>query len=480
MPSRRRGVRACGLSLVLVLLALGAMALPKPAAALPGPSSLTLGLADDQLFASGSAALAGPWLQRAQAIGSSFVRIGALWAEIAPFHLPPHFDASDPRAAGYNWQNLDAAIRLAESHGQQVVILVHDAPTWAEGAHIPVGVDAGTWYPSASRYAAFAHALATRYSGHFKVGSTTLPRVRYFQAWNEPNLPNYIMPQFLQTSGGAFIAESPIIYRSLLNAFYGAVKQVQPDSVVLSAGTAPYGDPPDQGQGRMYPVTFLDGLFCLSSALAPLPCPSPPHFDVLDHHPYSNTPLAGAKVPSNIGVPNLNRVYRILHAAERAGHVMPHGSKPLWITEIDWTAIPPTAPVLATQARNLALGMYVLWRQGISHVFWFQLRDPTGKLNTFADAGLFFGGGQAKPAAAAYHFPFATIRIRKKFLIMWGRAPAPGAVVIERNVGRTWKPVLHLRTTRGGIFYAQRRFNAKWLLRAREGGQVSPGFTIPN
>jgi hypothetical protein len=472
-PSRR-------LWLVLLILALTAGALPRAAAALPGPSSMTLGFDDDELFTSGQPSLETPWLQRAHALGSRFVRLGVRWSAVAPLNRPSGFDASNPRATGYRWRTLDASIQLAESQGEQVVLMVFAAPTWAEGPRMPASVAPGSWEPNTNSYAAFGHALATRYSGHFTVSGTTLPRVRYFQAWNEPNLPTYLMPQFLETSNGTFIPESPVLFRGLLNAFYGAVKKVQRDSVVLSAGTAPYGDTPGAGQGRMYPLTFLDSLFCLTSALRPLPCPTLPHLDAMDHHPYSNTPLAGAQVPTNVGVPQLSRIYRIIHAAERAGHVLPVGPKPLWITEIDWTAVPPTATNLALQAHYLALGMYVLWRQGVSHVFWFEIQDPLDSPNTFADAGLYFNGGQPKPAAAAYQFPFATIRYRKKYVIMWGRAPAPGGVVIERSVGTTWKPILRLRTTPGGIFYASRRFNAKWLLRAREGTQVSPSFTIPN
>jgi hypothetical protein len=465
---------------VLMVLAVTACALPRAAAALPGPSSMTLGIDDDELFLSGQPSLDTPWLQRAHALGSRFVRLVVRWSGIAPVHRPAGFDAANPRATGYRWRTLDTSIQLAESEGQQVMLTVIEAPAWAEGAHMPASVAPGAWEPNPNSYAAFARALATRYSGQFTVSGTTLPRVRYFQAWNEPNLPVYLMPQFLENSNGTFIPESPVLYRGLLNAFYSAVKKAQPDSVVLSAGTAPYGDPPGVGDGRMYPLTFLDSLFCLTSAMRPLPCPSVPHLDVLDHHPYSNTPLAGARVPDNVAVPQLGRIYRVIKAAERTGHVLPAGPKPLWVSEIDWTAVPPTATNLALQAHYLALGLYVLWRQGISHVFWFEIQDPLDSTNTFADAGLYFNGGQPKPAAAAYHFPFATIRYKKKYLIMWGRAPSPGAVVIERSVGTTWKPVLHLRTTSGGIFYASRRFNAKWLLRAREGSQVSPSFTIPN
>ena len=47
-----------------------------------------------------------------------------------------------------------------------------------------------------------------------------LPRVRYWQPWNEPNLSYYLAPQWTR-AGGRWVAASPVIYRGLLNAVYG-------------------------------------------------------------------------------------------------------------------------------------------------------------------------------------------------------------------------------------------------------------------
>ena len=75
------------------------------------------------------------------------------------------------------------------------------------------------------------------------------------------------------------VAASPVFYRGLLNAVYAAVKRVSSSNFVVTAGTAPSGDP--LGGERMQPVAFDRSLFCLrdNARLTPLSCPDPPHLD---------------------------------------------------------------------------------------------------------------------------------------------------------------------------------------------------------
>ena len=49
---------------------------------------------------------------------------------------------------------------------------------------------------------AFARAAATRYSGVYPDSTgAVLPRVRYWTAWNEPNSPNFLRPQYKRVNG---------------------------------------------------------------------------------------------------------------------------------------------------------------------------------------------------------------------------------------------------------------------------------------
>jgi len=134
------------------------------------------------------------------------------------------------------------------------------------------------------------------------------------------------------------------------------------------------------------------------------------------------------------------------------------------VTEIDWTSSSPGTP--AGQARNLALGFYELWRQGVSHVLWFELRDPPNQPGNFAAAGLYYADGTAKPVASAFRFPFVAVGAAHGPLTLWGRAPRAGVVAIQKLEGRRWRSVLALRTTPGAVFYAQRRLGSHLQLRA--------------
>jgi hypothetical protein len=465
-----------GLATLLLLLVVDPAS--SSAAALPGPRSFVTGLVDITSFQDSTHRVRRKWLSRAERLDSTAIRVDVDWAAIAPRRLPRHFRAANPRDKHYRWGWLDATVRSAASHGQSVLLTVSGAPAWAEAPHRPRQVTPGAWEPRPRDFAEFGRALALRYSGHFRDPlhrKKSLPRVSDFQAWNEPNLPQYLMPQWVESSGGSFYPASPGLYRALLNAFYSGVKAVQPHGFVLAAGTAPYGDPP--GGNRMMPVTFLQGLFCLTPVLSPTRCPDPPHLDGLDHHPYAPSPTFQAQYPGDISVPELWKIRTVLHAAQRVGHVLPAGPKPLWITEIDWSTKLPQRVSYPMQARYLLEGFHELWAEGVSHVFWFQFRDLNGSASRVAGAGLYRYRGKAKPSAAAFRFPFLTVPSGRGWYTLWGRAPAHGTVVIEKRSAGRWQSILELPTTAGGIFYGHHRLKSDLEVRARIGKAASPAWS---
>ncbi len=460
------------------LAAVVALAAAGPArAALPGPSSLGLGFVDYPMFQWSSPSVQALWLSRADDIGSRWVRLAANWRDIAPYTLPRRFDGANPGARGYNWTSLDEDVEAAEAHHQNVYLMALEAPSWATGRNVPAGVGLGAWFPNAASFGAFGHALAERYSGRFPDPlhrHHNLPRVRILQAWNEPNLPAYIMPQWGRSGKGPWQPVGAEIYRSLLNAFYAGVKSAQPDDVVMAAGTSPYGDPPGTAGGRMRPVTFYKAFFCLTPGLRPARCSNPPHFDLLDHHPYAAGPTIPAHNPGDISVPDLGKIWTILHVAQHFGRALPAGPKSLWVTEVDWASTPPSSPEL--QEEYVPLALYVMWREGVTHVLWYVLADSPADIN-FRYAGVFDGNGNAKPAAAAFWFPFTAVQLahtRHHARALWGKAPVPGTVSIQRLSGTQWRTIARLRTTRGGIFYTVRHLRAGISLRAVIGRDVSP------
>lgn len=466
--------------LVITIVLLGLVASASDARAL----GLTIGFSADPALTGDTPAATTIWIPRAVAGGARIVRVNLTWAQVAPVVRPSSFIASDPASPGYNWGTVDAAVRDLTSQGLQVLLNISAAPTWAEGPNPPANASPGTWRPDPGQFASFATAAALRYDGRFpdplRPGAF-LPRVRYWQAWNEPNLAYYLSPQWTPVAGG-WAPASPPIYRQLLNAFYRAVKRVSSSNFVVTAGTAPYGDPP--GGQRMPPVAFDRALFCLrdDARLTPVSCPDPPHLDALSHHPYGiGGPLWHALNPDDAAVPDMYKIDRVLRAAERVGHVQPAGPKQLWVTELSWDSSPPDPngiPV-SEQARWLEQGLYVLWRQGVDTVLWLQIVDapPIPSYGATYQAGLYYLDGAAKPAAQAFRFPFVTQRLNSAQIGAWGRSPAAGNVAIERLRGRRWVLVRRLTVRAGQVFTANLVVRGRAILRAQVGGQTSLVWT---
>jgi Cellulase (glycosyl hydrolase family 5) len=217
--------RGFGVAALVVALALALIAPP-----VSGARGLDTGFMDS-LFGSTSASTRSAWLNKAKGEGATIVRQNVNWAGVTSRKPIAPTNPADP---AYHFGPVDNAVKSASAQGMKVLLTAYDAPPWAEGKHRPSNAPAGTWKPSPKALGQFAQALAKRYSGKF----LTLPRVRYFQAWNEPNLEQYLSPQWHGKKPA-----SPGIYRNLLNSFYSGVKKSQRSGVVVTGGTAPYGDP---------------------------------------------------------------------------------------------------------------------------------------------------------------------------------------------------------------------------------------------
>jgi hypothetical protein len=443
---------------------------------------LTLGIDNDPVFTSGSPAAQSLWIGRTVAEGAGIARISVGWSVIAPATRPPGFSPASPTSPGYNWTATDAAVRALSSQGLQVLINITSAPSWAEGPHRPASAQPGSWRPNATAFAGFAKAAALRYDGQFPDPlhpGSLLPRVRLWQPWNEPNLDGYLAPQWTR-SGSRWVPASPGIYRSLLNSFYAAVKSVSSSNFVVEAGTAPYGDPP--GGPRMPPVQFDRYLFCLNPRLSPTSCPSAPHLDAVDHHPYGiEGPLWHALNPDDAAVPDMDKITRVLHAAERYGHALPRGPKAVWAAEISWDTNPPDphGVPIEKQARWLEQALYVLWRQGVDTVLWLQVADspPIPSYGSTYQAGLYYLNGNPKPASVAYRFPFVTQRLGGSRVHAWGRAPVGGSLAIEELDGGQWRVARRLSVGMRQVFQTTLTIRRRAVLRARIGGHTSLTWT---
>ncbi len=284
---------------------------------------LTRGISDATLIMSPDAAVREQALARIRATGASMVRIPVEWRYIVSGDPPAGFDASDPASPAYDFTKVDAAVRSTVAAGLTPLLVVTRAPDFAEAPHRWPYAYPGSWAPNPVAFGEFASAVASRYDGSFPdplQPGRALPRVRLFEAWNEPNLARYLEPQWV-AEGGRWRAFSPLLYRQLLNAFYAAVKAVEPSDTVIATGVAPNGEP--AGVGRMTPVRFLRGLLCLEGG-GRAACPDPPHFDVLAFHPLSfESPDRPAASSQDVAIADIAKVTGLLAQAERAGTALP-------------------------------------------------------------------------------------------------------------------------------------------------------------
>jgi hypothetical protein len=486
VPSRNRDIRALFAAGCAVLLALITAA---PAA---GSHGLRTGFADFDAFQRLNGGERSAAYDNMRAARGSVVRLQVSWRGVARSKPPSRQAARDPGWPGYDWSSVDGVVRDATAAGVHVLLSWTAAPDWAEGRRRRASAPPGTWKPSASAYELFAEAAARRFSGSYRDASgQLLPRVRYWQAWNEPNLSDFLTPQWTRRRG-RWVATSPTLYRHLLNAFYRGVKRAKATNYVVSAGTAPFAEP-WPGARRMPAALFTRELLCVRGRQRPRPfrCSgSPVHFDALAHHPYPiGPPRRTATNPDDVVIPDMWKLTRPLRAAMRAGKVAPRRPKGLWATEISWDTKPPDPDGLraGTVARYTEGALYTLWRQGVSVVTWYLIRDePRGAGYGYTlQSGVFYRGASVaadrpKPGFYTFRFPF-TAFTKRGVAQIWGLAPNSGAVTIEVRRGGRWRRLTRLRTRNGRMFFAAKRLGRGTPLRARQGPATSLAWRVgPN
>jgi hypothetical protein len=465
-PGARNGAGVRRLSLVSAALLL-ALAIAAMGATKAGARGLTTGFTDD-LFSSPNTSVRNTWLDRAKQARAGIIRISVNWRDSVGSNPP--VTPTNPADPAYNFAQLDASVESARARGLDVMLTAYDAPAWAEGNNPPSNVNSGTWKPNPAKLKEFGEALSRRYSGSF----LDLPRVRFFEAWTEPNLEEYLSPQWAHGR-----PVSPDRYRRMLNAFYQGVKGGQPKAKVIGGATAPYGDAP--GGDRMRPLFFLKGVFCLDDELKPKHCGTKPHLDVLSHHPinFFTSPHHKAFNRNDVPIANFSRVRRLMHAAERTHHVLPKGRHPLWATEILWYTDPPTrfgVPVKKA-ARWLEEALYLLWKQGASVAINFEIRDLPyqPKKPRLPYSGVFFENGKKKPAYRAFRFPFVTHRKSHEKVKAWTKAPQSGKLNIQAKRHGHWQTKKKLRVHKGRV--VSRTFRLKGEAKVR--GKLKHSKSLP-
>ncbi len=294
---------------------------------------------------------------------------------------------TNPADPAYNWFVFDRAVQDAAKHNVKVLFDINFTPSWANKHR-------------ASRYAPtnfkdlqkFATAAATRYSGKYKLADgTVLPAVHLWLAWNEPNNPVFLAPQYRKVHG-RWIIQSAYSYVRICNAIYNGVHAVQHKAAKVGCGaTDPFGNnQPRSKRPSVSPLAFLRAVKTYHLK----------RFDAWAHHPYASRPTQKpttkpkgktAVILGNFGdlVKELSRLY---------------GPRRIWITEYGYQTRPPDRTfgvAWKTQAKYLAQA-YAIARKTprVDMMIWYLVRDER-RLSGW-QSGLETIGGKKKPSYTAF------------------------------------------------------------------------------
>jgi len=471
-PCRPPGLQtaAAALAVVVVLLVAAALTQPAAAGALRSP---TPGLQDDQIYDTRVDAEAR--VADMARLGASVIRVDLRWDLVASRRPRA---PRDPRDPAYDWRRYDRIVAAARRRGVAVLFTVWGTPEWARDPAVPASArfpGRATRPRDPADFGRFGAAAARRYAPG---------GVRRWEAWNEPNLPLFLRPQY-QRRGGRYRPVSPAVYRRMLNAFYREVKRVDARARIGGGVTAPIGDRcpfscPDGPDDRVPPLRFWRGLTTGSPA---------PLLDRVAHHPYPVTPPRNRTSPraAYVDLYNLSRLTGLVDRTPLRG-------TPLWLTEFGFgTRSVPEYP-LAVSERQQAAFLVDAYRRTtrdgrVRLLVWFNLRD-----HPQWSSGLQRSDGRPKPAARAHRLPATPARTgavatgsRVTVRGQARRARRGSLVLVQRQNGRGWVTTARARTTSDGSFRATvrarrtARYRARWSGVVRGGGRsaaISRSFVV--
>jgi hypothetical protein len=315
---------------------------------------------------------------------AKMVRITLNWRAIALSQPAAPQDPADP---AYKWARYDRAVEAADAAGIPVLLTIWATPSWANG-----GLAAQRAPTTAKSLYDFAYAAAKRYSGTYTDAGTLLPRVRLWLAWNEPNNPIDLAPQY-QRVKGKWVMVSASLYAKICTAVYGGVHAAQVTGAKVGCGaTAPRGNnDPSSSRPSVSPLAFLRGV-----RIAGLRT-----FDAWAHHPYygSKFEKPTTRPPAAQNAIELGNIDVLIKELTRL-----YGPKRVWLTEYGYQTNPPDqgfGVTWAQQAAYLTQAVAIARKNPRIDIFtWFLLKDdiPIGGWQS----GLLTFDGRQKPAFAAF------------------------------------------------------------------------------
>lgn len=230
----------------------------------------------------------------------------------------------EPEQGKFDWRFMDRIVEFYAQHGVQALPILCYSSAWSGGMP-PIEPE------ERARFAEFVYRAVRRYRG----------RITAWEIWNEPNIPTFWKPQ-----------PSAEAYSLLLREAYSAAKTADPACTVVGGATS------------MADMNYIQDLHRFGAWNS---------MDVLSIHPYSMGGTAHQQRLETI----LDIVQELNRATKRP--------KPLWITEIGWTAEDEQEE--NDQAVSLFQTYCLAAAKGVQRVFWFCLEDWSEKWGIFAVDG---------------------------------------------------------------------------------------------
>jgi hypothetical protein len=409
-------------------------------------------------------------LNTIKALGADTLRIDVRWAEVAPSpqaKKQPSFVATDP-AAYPGFAAYDDLVTRAVGKGFRVMItLAPDAPRWAT-----VGGRGGNYKVSASKFAAFARAVGTRYSGIFG----GLPAVGNWSIWNEPNHIFFLKPR----------SQSPRIYRGLVQAGVPALRATAAKGSKIFVGElAPVGT----ATKVIGPLRFTQQWLCLDKnfkrlrgrAAKKLGCKrfKKVNANGFAHHPYGPTTTVSAR-RDIINMLAIRRLGKALDRAARAGRIPRR--LPIYSTEFGYQTNPPDPFVSTSPARQAErlnqMEEYSYGYARLKSYSQYLLFDDPARSGSSAlrwagfQTGLRFSNGKAKPSFEAYMLALV-VHKRRGGVRIWGHVRAGAgtrfAQLQRRSGGSFVNDGAPIKANAGGYFTVKRGKRAQYRYQAFSG-----------
>jgi hypothetical protein len=300
----------------------------------------------------------------------------------------------------------------------EVLITIWGTPKWANGGKTP------NYAPKRmSDLAAFARAVASRYSGRF----AGYPFVRFYSIWNESNLQLFLAPQF--DAKGKSVA--PRTYAKIAAAAYAGIKAGNSRAKVAVGSTSSAGrDKPLQGKSATHsPGRFAQLVAAANPRLK---------FDAWAQHPYpvpaNQKPLQKVRWP-NVTLASFPRFEKSLDTWFKRKNVR------IWITEYGHEVKQDGEPKgisRAQQASYLAQALSIARKDARTDVFiWFVFRDHRTSL---WQSGLRTRSGAAKPSLARFRAGARLVDARNPLVKVRSSIMSPTVTVPLRQYGAGTKP----------------------------------------